>query len=280
MCELGLIVSDLDGTLLGKYSAILPENAAALWRASEKGVHVAIASGRLAGVCSRIARDMGLKNCHILGLNGAHVLARPFGETLSLHPYPDALRAKCLAMLEELGCAYNLYTRDGVYTNQPLDEEGRARFRRHFERSGCEVVFAQSPARASEGAPCMKLMVKRMGEEAAYRRAEETLRAMPEVELTTSGPHNFEAMLCGVGKAQAVRELAARLNVPMERVMACGDYDNDVEMLRCCGLSTAMGNAAQDAKDAARFVTRTNEEAGVGWAVNAALDGAWERLKK
>ena len=54
-----LIATDLDGTFLGEDSRPLPQNAQAFRRAQEMGIHVCIASGRLANVCSRMAREMG-----------------------------------------------------------------------------------------------------------------------------------------------------------------------------------------------------------------------------
>ena len=69
-----LIATDLDGTFLGEDSRLLPQNAQAFRRAQERGIHVCIASGRLANVCSRMAREMGLDGCHIIGMNGAQML--------------------------------------------------------------------------------------------------------------------------------------------------------------------------------------------------------------
>jgi hypothetical protein len=54
-------------------------------------------------------------------------------------------------------------------------------------------------------------------------------------------------------------------------MMACGDGFNDLTMIRLAGLGVAMGNAKEEVKAAARFVTLTNEEDGVAHAVELFL---------
>lgn len=276
----GLVVSDLDGTLLGRGSVIQEKNSLALQKVQARGIPIAIASGRMAAVCSQMALDMGLTSCRILGLNGGQIWDAPFGHVLETHAFPEALRARCLSILRENNCVYTLYTDEGAYTNQPLDEAGRAHFTKIFQYGGCRAVMAPDAAEQSLEHPCLKFLVKQRGADEGYLRAQEALAAMPEVYLTTSKSGNFEIMLQGIGKAEAVQSLALHLGVPLSRVAAFGDYDNDVPMLKACGLSVAMGNALPEAAAAARFSTRHHDEAGVAWALEHMLDGDWAALEK
>ena len=75
----------------------------------------------------------------------------------------------------------------------------------------------------------------------------------------------------GVNKGTAVQALCARLGLGPEQVMAFGDAGNDLELLRWSGWSFAMGNASAEAKAAARHLTGTNREGGVGMAVEQYL---------
>ena len=278
--ELGLIVTDLDGTFFGAHSTPLEENARALSRASSLGIAIAIASGRLPCVCSRVARDTGLDACRIIGLNGGFALDKPFGEAVALHPFADALAREILSILDREGCVFNAYAISGVITNQPLDEKGLARFHANFARCGCDVIVSPDAARIAAGRPILKFLVKQTGGVAGYERAKSAVSSLPPVYLTTSKADNFEIMLRGVGKAEAVAELADRLHIPLSAVMACGDFDNDKPMLSLCGLSVAMGNAETDVKASAKYVTRANTQAGVAYAVNAALDGRLDLIAK
>lgn len=273
-----LIATDLDGTFLGEGSRLLPQNAQAFRRAQEAGIHVCIASGRLANVCSRMAREMGLDGCHIIGMNGAQVLLSPFAPPAVSLSFPDGVRDRCLSVIAAHGCSYNLYTYSGVYTNQPFTPERRARFLSNFSGCGVDVVTGDDAAAASFSMPCVKLLMKPGGDLDAYQQARRELAAIPGVSLTASFASATEIVRSDVSKAGALRELTRRLGIGMDEVMAFGDYDNDVEMLSACGLGIAMGDGSPSAIRAARLVTLPNVEAGVAHAVNAFLDGRLDLL--
>ena len=78
----------------------------------------------------------------------------------------------------------------------------------------------------------------------------------------------FEIMPKGCSKASGMRFLADRLGIPMEETAALGDSGNDIPMLRCAHRGIAMGNATEDVKKAADFVTTPIEK-----------DGVWNALK-
>lgn len=273
-----LIATDLDGTFLGEGSRLLPQNAQAFRRAQEMGIHVCIASGRLANVCSRMAREMGLDGCHIIGMNGAQMLLSPFAPPLVNLSFPDAVRDRCLAVIAEHGCSYNLYTYSGVYTNQRFTPERREHFLSGFSGCGVSVVIGPGAAAQALALPCVKLLMKPGSDPAAYEQARLSLAAIDGVALTSSFAGATEIVRSDVSKAGAIRKLSRRLGIDMDEVMAFGDYDNDVEMLRACGLGIAMENGSPAALRAARRVTRPNVEAGVAYAVNALLDGKLDLL--
>lgn len=65
------------------------------------------------------------------------------------------------------------------------------------------------------------------------------------------------------GKVQAIRELAKRLNISLNEIVAFGDDKNDIEMLKMCGIGVAVDNAVPDVKEIADSVTLSNDEDGV-----------------
>ena len=275
-----MIVSDLDGTLLGKNSEVPPANAEALQRAVADGLTVAFASGRLPAVCSCIALNAGLTECRIIGMNGAMIWERPYGNAIREIFYPRPLAEAVLSILQAQGCLFNVYTTGGVYTNRPLSGEEAERFRQRFGIAGVPVVIADDAGERSLSESIAKFFVKRGDDLEGYSRAREQISALPGIYLTASAADNFEVMQTGIGKAEAVRLLADRLSVGMDSVMAFGDFDNDIEMLKACGYPVAMGNATDAAKDAAQYITADHMAGGVGYAVNVLLDGRLEDLKK
>lgn len=69
-------------------------------------------------------------------------------------------------------------------------------------------------------------------------------------------------------KASGVKLLLKHYGYKMEEVIAMGDEMNDIDMITHAGLGIAVGNAHQRIKDAAKFVTLTNDENGVAYALN------------
>jgi len=68
-------------------------------------------------------------------------------------------------------------------------------------------------------------------------------------------------------KGKALLVLAEHLGVPVERVFAMGDSDNDLSMIAAAGMGIAMGNAKPAVKEIANAVTLTNNEDGVAHAI-------------
>lgn len=83
------------------------------------------------------------------------------------------------------------------------------------------------------------------------------------LEPTTSGHGSIDLIVPGCHKAWGLSRLVERWGISPEECAAFGDGGNDVEMLRYCGHSFAMGNAPQEVKDAAKEVCPSNNEDGV-----------------
>ena len=78
---------------------------------------------------------------------------------------------------------------------------------------------------------------------------------------------NVEINRRGVHKGRGLERLAAHLGFGMDAVMAIGDSDNDLSMLRMAGLGVAMANAAPYIRQAADVCTGSNADDGVAQAI-------------
>jgi Cof subfamily protein (haloacid dehalogenase superfamily) len=86
-------------------------------------------------------------------------------------------------------------------------------------------------------------------------------------EITRATPGMLEVLPPGASKGDGVSRLLKSMNVPPEAVLAVGDGENDVEMFRLCGMSVAMANAVKSARAAAKYLTSSNDDAGVAAAI-------------
>ena len=78
----------------------------------------------------------------------------------------------------------------------------------------------------------------------------------------------MEVMRNGSTKGDAVRYLANYFGIDKEEVMCIGDSENDLSMIKYAGTGVAMGNASEDIKSVADYVTDTNVNDGVAKAIN------------
>ena len=85
--------------------------------------------------------------------------------------------------------------------------------------------------------------------------------------LTSSFDHNLEIGGATTSKAGALRELEQILGVKPCEMMAIGDSPNDMAMMQLAGMPVAVGNAKDEVKAIAKYVTGTNHEDGVAQAV-------------
>jgi len=88
------------------------------------------------------------------------------------------------------------------------------------------------------------------------------------IKITSSVQTDLEINAKNAGKGLALLRLAKRLNIHNSQIMACGDSGNDIEMLQAATIAVAMGNANEELKKVADFVTLSNEENGVSFAIN------------
>ena len=99
-------------------------------------------------------------------------------------------------------------------------------------------------------------------------RAEELERRLQEkygdvASIYRSEPYFIEIMPKNVDKAASLEKMLPALGVTRENTVCCGDGFNDISMIRYAGLGVAMGNAQQAVKDAADYITGTNDEDGL-----------------
>jgi len=72
-----------------------------------------------------------------------------------------------------------------------------------------------------------------------------------------------------IHKGQGIRDICRVLDIQPSEVIAFGDAENDIPMLQEAGIGVAMGNAADEVKAAADYITLSNNEDGIAAALEA-----------
>lgn len=266
--DIRLIALDMDGTLLdADHHTIPPRNISALRAAAERGIHIAIASGRSWSLVREHAKALGCVDLAITA-NGAYALDTRRGEALASFPMDPRQCVDIIHILRRRGLFYELYIGPDNYMDEGDLEQAAglgfsARFMEMFRRNTTLVPdVAQVAAQGQPGKFDIFYVPPADREQVAQEIA-----ATGPLAFTSPLGENMELNAPGVHKGRALAAVAQRLGLGPEQVMAFGDADNDLEMLDFAHWSFAMGNAADAVKAAARFQTGPNYAAGVGQAV-------------
>ena len=276
------VISDVDGTLFpfGTNPQLSDRNAEALNACCDADVHISLATGRIPGPwCEGIkARLPRLGPC--VFSNGALVLDT---DDTVLHESaltPETVaavvahtlggRAAGAGRLAVLACtrweaAGPSY---GSLRYLELAPDGPT-FCTELIRSAAEPDCVLLPAFELEGRSVLKFVIFTRTDDEEWAPMAPTVAALRAsgVPVLDCGPKQCEVLPDDVNKGTGVAKMLAALGVPLEATMACGDAENDCEMLRMVGVGVAMGNARPEAREAADVVVGTNDEDGVAEAI-------------
>lgn len=265
-----LICIDMDGTLLKNEHEVSQEDQCAIKHAVEQGVHVAITTGRVYRFAKLYADQIGLTT-PIIASNGAFI-GDINGEPIYCNPLEGEDIRYFLEKTTEKGLLSYFAANFGIIStvelpepnsykrlNQTLKPEQQIRF---DQLGSIDEMIAKYPNEVLKGV-CLAddLML--------LNQVKEEIKAhCPHLEVVSSWKNNFEVMKKGSSKGEAVKQLAEFYHLTPSEVMCMGDSENDLSMIQFAGIGVAMGNAIDLVKEAADFVTRSNEDAGVAHAIN------------
>lgn len=271
MRQIKMIGLDLDGTLLNEKKQLTDYTRSVLTRALEKGVVVLVATGRpVTGVPKELLEFPGMR--YVLSSNGARVLDMQEKKTLyeGLVPYDSAV--EILKIFEDYDTLKEIYFDGRGYVRQC--ELNRVH---EFIRNPAMAEYLLTTRRGIEG-EIWELMEEKKGQSldklhALFRdqteraEAKKRLQALGDLAISDSLGTNLEINAPGVDKGQGLLRLGEILGIRREEIMACGDGNNDLAMLRTVGFGVAMANGAEEVKAAADYITLSNEEDGVAKAI-------------
>ena len=282
-----VIASDMDGTLLGDDHKPAPETLAAVKKACDAGIRFMIATGRNFPGAMAELKDAELVCDYIVG-SGAEV-RNPQQEVVVTHPISIEL---CRAIYEEIrdyplsvtfctdGYDYKIGTPEEIeeslmlqmqlfFSNQPREELAKSETYRRIKKSTRSMSDMDELEAA--GVPVYKLFLysedKAMLDEMNVR-----LQRNKDIAVASSFPTNLEITDVKAQKGPVLKEYIESLGYTMDEVMVLGDSLNDLSMISMnFGATVAMANADPEVKSAAKYITKSNTEFGVAYAIEELL---------
>ena len=261
MSGIKLIALDLDGTLLNSALKVSERNAEAVKLALDAGVKVVLATSRWYHLAKRDADHLGIDTPLICN-NGA-VVKRPQGGGELLHLRLDQELARDVTALADVR---------GWETFTTIEDATYMRMRPGIIPERLPAGLRISERQAEEVARGQPTAVLVFGEEAVNEISQRFLpafdgRAKFSLNRPPLYPHYVILTHPDADKASALEMVCRELDIPLNDVMAIGDSESDLEMLRLAGLGIAVNNSPDEVKRAALHVAPANDDDGVAWAI-------------
>lgn len=259
-----MIALDLDGTLNNDQKTITQKTKAALIAVQKQGVIVVLASGRPSSGLKRESNTLDLHKYHglLLSYNGGKIIDATTEAVIFEKSMPTELAVRFLKYLEAF--PVNPIVEDGRYI-YTTDKNG---FKLDYETevNNLKIKLVNNIADAVDFSP-IKVLIAAPNEILIAASRDIIASFGDELSFIQSAPFYLEATMKGITKAASLQTICDILQIRPEEVMAFGDAQNDLSMIKFAGLGVAMGNACQELKAAADEITRSNNEDGIAYTL-------------
>ena len=257
-----MLVLDIDGTLVGSDKTISEKTREAIIKAQQRGKIVAIASGRSIAGIRKTASNISLEQYggYVIAYNGTTVVNCKTGECIYNQMVPKELVKPVYEAAKRVNAGIVIYNDN---TKEMISGNGLNEYIK-IDAEACNVTINEvSDFVKAVNFPFNKFLLSGKPEHMAEVEKIMAKEFGDRLNVFRSDPFYVELLPRYVDKGVAVEKLVKHLDIQREKVICIGDSYNDLPMLRFAGMGVAMGNAQQEVKEMADYVTASNDEDGI-----------------
>lgn len=255
-----MLVLDLDGTLTNSEKKITPKTLSALRSLQERNIPIVLASGRPTPGVLPVAKTLEMERYggYLLSYNGGRIIDCKTGKILFEKTLPPQKIPQIIRFAKENGVVPLSYEKNALITEVPDDRYVQ------LEASINHISVKQVPDLEEYITfPVVKCLIVGDGDRLGVLEEKAKQEIGEYLNIYRSEPYFLETMPEQIDKAFSLETLSQLTGIPQKAMVACGDGFNDLSMIRYAGLGVAMANAQQVVREAADYVTLSNEEDGV-----------------
>jgi len=267
-----LCVCDLDGTILNS-GGVIPEcHKKAILSLKSKGITFVLATGRSDLQVLEYLDELEAPG-PVIVCNGGLVKNHRTGEVLCVSFIDEALARRAVDYCLLRGLDYLLYTPDYVY-----HAVGSERINKFINYNKTARPEHRVPIACVADIPD-GILYKNVIKVLVYHdigiipELNEKINFDDAFTIVTSGENLVDIMTYNTSKGTALKFIADHLGIKIAETISFGDSLNDESLISAAGFGVAMGNAEEEIKEIADFVTLTNDECGIAYAVSKIIDG-------
>lgn len=261
MSDIKLVVSDVDQTLIMTREGEFPRQVMqAVEKLKQKGIVFTLASGRLPYMLDPYLTAMGL-DVPVIACSGGLVY---HGETILIEEtYPLSLVRDLIRSADslEMTVLYSLKGEEYCY------RETDGTRRKKEQRGWYHPLRSIAPEEWDRFCADKVIIMDDTGRQRISLLKAEEERITDGIAFTHYSDAAVEITPGGVNKATGIARLCEYLSIRMDEVLAVGDNDNDLEMVRQAGVGVAVANAKSELKDLADYVCQNPGPDGVVEAI-------------
>ncbi len=254
------LVLDLDGTLTNNQKEITPYTLKTLIEVQKRGVKLVLASGRPTYGIVPLSKELKMKEFggYILSYNGGKILDVANMGVIYESTLPLELVPSLYEMAKGAGATIITYQDEYILTEQPTNKYVQHELfltkmkPKQVENFVAVVDFAPD-----------KCLIVGDPEQLIPLEGEVLAKHSEQMNAFRSEPFFLELVPKGIDKALSLERLLRHTGGSREEMIAVGDGFNDLSMIQFAALGVAMANAQEAVKEAADYITLSNEEDGV-----------------
>jgi len=233
-----VVMTDLDGTLLNHQHAISEENQCSLIELDQKNIKIVFASGRMYRAIKRIVNEFEGQPI-VVSCNGGYIVDEATKQVISETHFDYETSLKIIDCLEAQHLSHHFYTGDTVYASHKENSTMFNAMRGFLDELKINLI-AHSPLGKfiNEGVKPHKFGVI-LDEETDYEVLLETLSQIEAIDYFKSSDTLLDIMPKGINKGFALEKVADYLQLTPGDFVACGDHENDIEMVQKAGVGVA-----------------------------------------
>ncbi|SFG38328.1 Cof-type HAD-IIB family hydrolase [Sporolactobacillus nakayamae] len=252
MAKPKIVFFDIDDTLYDQNKLIPASTEEAIHRLQDKGVLTAIATGRSPFMFRNLRNHLGIHS--FVSFNGSYVVYED--STVYTNPLNDSTLHALVTRTRELGWSFAFVNDQLIKLDGQADEKAKE----SIESLKLPMPFPESDAHFIENHEVYQGLV-------FYGKHDDArfLQQSPFDEFRYVRWHDYgvDVIPNRGSKAEGIKQLLKKMGLTPDDACAFGDGNNDIEMLSYVGTGVAMGNAVDEAKKTADFVTTPVHQDGI-----------------
>ncbi|OBW96224.1 HAD family hydrolase [Gallibacterium salpingitidis] len=259
MLKYKLLATDMDGTLLDKQKTISERNQQAIHAAKQAGVKIVLASGRpLEGLQPYLQQlDLLGDDDYVLCFNGA-LVQRSDGKIITRQEMTGKDCKTLVAYAEKFGVFSHAFSE-----SRGLIAPHQNSYSQHDADINRITLNIIDFSILADDEPVIKTMWVDQPEKLDQALAQLPEHIAKQYTVVRSTPFFLEFLPPEANKGSGIEKLAQHLNINADEVICIGDAGNDLHMIEYAGLGVAMGNATDEVKVIANYITADNLNSGV-----------------